>query len=110
GTGLGALALGPAPDRRGQRARLPGPKPLADVLVRGETTLEIHAAGASRGPVPIFSPGTVERFEASTDGSGTNLAVVLAASWRFFFGALSLPSGRQQWVDIGRKCRVSRIG
>jgi hypothetical protein len=91
---------------------------LADVLVRGQVQVELAAPAAPRGNLRIFFPRGAGLAAPAADGSGTNLAVVLAASERVFCRRLPLPCGRRQPLDIGRDraragagrnpCRVHR--
>ena len=94
--GIKVRTAGFASDRPGQRTRLSGPDALADVFVRSEGEVENAAAGACRRPVSILPAGGAGLAENSADRPRANLAVVLAASRRFFCGTLPLPSGRTQ--------------
>jgi len=96
GTLRRARAVRSAPRRSGERARLSGAKPLADVSVRSEAQTH-HAAGAVPGrSLRIFPARGARHLENPADRSRTHLAVDLAVSGRVLRGALLLSSGRTE--------------
>src|SRR5262249_11909441 len=97
------------PDRHHQRARLPRPKPLVDVPLRGKKQADRPAPAPPRRPLPILPPRRPRETETASYRFRAHLGLVLATPRRVLRGALPLPGGWDERVDAGRVKGQGRV-